>query len=147
MQIHTASLTSELDARGIDQIVVTAFRPANPHTETVGTSARVVRVGLPIGRMRQLYGLAAIPEIIRAGRVDLVHAHIGEDGGGAACSMGRGAISRCSCRDRSLQLSITLRIRVHLSSSEAGNSSMPAGMQSASSRVWITSCRSSTRST
>jgi glycogen(starch) synthase len=79
MQVHTAALTAELDARGIDQIVVTAFRPSNPRTETVGTSSRVVRVGIPIGHVRQLYGLAAVPEIVRAGPVDVVHAHLGED--------------------------------------------------------------------
>jgi glycogen(starch) synthase len=34
---------------------------------------------VPLRRFRQLYGVFAIPEILRAGAVDLVHAHIGED--------------------------------------------------------------------
>jgi glycogen(starch) synthase len=79
MQVHTAALTAELDARGVDQVVVTAFRPANPRTEPVGTSGRVVRVGIPIGHVRQLYGFAAVPAIVRVGPVDVVHAHLGED--------------------------------------------------------------------
>jgi glycogen(starch) synthase len=78
MQIHTARLARALDALGVSQTVVTAFRPGAPRTETIGTRSAVVRVGLPIRRLRQLYGLAAVPEVGRV-RPDLVHAHLGED--------------------------------------------------------------------
>jgi 2-deoxystreptamine N-acetyl-D-glucosaminyltransferase/2-deoxystreptamine glucosyltransferase len=44
----------------------------------------VHRTGLPTGRLRQLWALAAVPLVLRAGRlgagpVDVVHAHQGED--------------------------------------------------------------------
>jgi glycosyltransferase involved in cell wall biosynthesis len=79
MQIHTSRLTSELDARGVEQVVVTAYRPGAPRTERVGTRARVVRTGVPIARFRQLWAAAAIPTIARLRNVDLVHVHVGED--------------------------------------------------------------------
>src|SRR5262245_43626213 len=79
MQVHTDRLTDALDARGVTQVVVTAYRPALPRIERLGARSRVVRVGVPIRRFRQLYGVAALPEIARIGRVDLVHVHLGED--------------------------------------------------------------------
>src|SRR5262245_35271448 len=79
MQVHTARLTTALDARGVSQVVVTAHRPGAPSVQTLSLRSRVVRVGVPIRRFRQLYGLAAPAEIARAGRVDLVHVHLGEN--------------------------------------------------------------------
>jgi glycogen(starch) synthase len=79
MQVHTARLTEALDARGLRQTVVTAYRPGAERLQLLSTRSSVVRVGLPIRRFRQLYGVAAVPEIARTGRVDLVHVHLGED--------------------------------------------------------------------
>jgi glycogen(starch) synthase len=79
MQIHTARLTAELDARGVEQVVVTAYRPKAPSTERLGTRARVVRTGVPIPWFRQLWAAAAVPTIARLRGVDLVHVHVGED--------------------------------------------------------------------
>jgi len=79
MQVHTARLTEALDARGVGQTVVTAYRPGAERVQLVSVRSRVIRAGLPIRRFRQLYGVAAVPEIARTGRVDLVHVHLGED--------------------------------------------------------------------
>ena len=79
MQVHTARLTAALDDLGIDQTVISAFRPGAPRSERIGRRATVVRVGLPTRSLRQLYGVASIPEILRPGRPDVVHAHVGED--------------------------------------------------------------------
>ncbi|WP_369258687.1 glycosyltransferase family 4 protein [Geodermatophilus amargosae] len=82
MQNHTASLTRCLDARGMRQTVVTA-RLAGPRGSTaLGDGARVHRTGVPVPRFRQLWALAGLPAVLRAGRpapVDVVHAHQGED--------------------------------------------------------------------
>jgi len=79
MQVHTARLTEALDARGLRQTVVTAYRPGAERLQFLNARSSVVRVGLPIRRFRQLYGVAAVPKIARTGRVDLVHVHLGED--------------------------------------------------------------------
>jgi glycogen(starch) synthase len=85
MQNHTAALTRSLDARGVRQTVLTS-RLAEPRSVTgLGRSAQVVRTGLPVPVLRQLWGLAGLPRALRAGAgrsadpVDLVHAHQGED--------------------------------------------------------------------
>jgi glycosyltransferase involved in cell wall biosynthesis len=78
MQIHTAQLTRGLDALGIPQTVVTAFRPRAPRVEPVGERSTLLRVGFPVRRFRQMYAAAAIPAIA-ARRFGLVHAHVGED--------------------------------------------------------------------
>jgi glycogen synthase len=79
MQVHTARLTEALDALGVGQTVITAYRPGAERVQLVSVRSRVIRAGLPIRRFRQLYGVAAVPEIVRTGRVDLVHVHLGED--------------------------------------------------------------------
>jgi glycogen synthase len=80
MQNHTAELTRALDRRGVVQTVVTTRPPTAPHLQRLGNHARVVRLGLPIRRFRQLYGLqASIIAPILASRADLVHVHLGED--------------------------------------------------------------------
>jgi glycogen synthase len=80
MQNHTAELTRALDRRGVAQTVVTTRPPTAPHFQRLGDHARVIRLGLPVRRFRQLYGLqAAIVAPVLASRADLVHVHLGED--------------------------------------------------------------------
>lgn len=79
MQVHTARLTAGLDALGVEQTVITAYRPGAPRVQQVGARSRVIRTGAPIRRFRQLYGVASVPEVLRVGDVDLVHVHLGED--------------------------------------------------------------------
>src|ERR687888_69938 len=45
MQVHTARLTRALDARGIEQLVVTAYRRHAPREERIGERSTVVRTG------------------------------------------------------------------------------------------------------
>src|SRR5829696_5386834 len=80
MQNHTAELTRALDRRGVVQTVLTTRPPSAPRLQRLGDHARVIRVGLPVRRFRQLYGLqAAIVAPILAARADAVHVHLGED--------------------------------------------------------------------
>jgi glycosyltransferase involved in cell wall biosynthesis len=79
MQNHTASLTRCLDRLGVRQTVVTSRLAAPRGTSSLG-GATVHRTGLPVRRLRQLWALGAVPVVLRrATRVDLVHAHQGED--------------------------------------------------------------------
>ena len=79
MQVHTARLTEGLDALGVEQTVITAYRPGARRSQRVGVRSRVIRTGAHIRRFRQLYGVASVPEVLWAGGVDLVHVHLGED--------------------------------------------------------------------
>src|SRR5829696_4780760 len=80
MQNHTAELTRALDRRGIVQTVLTTRPPTAPYFQRLGDHARVIRVGFPLRRFRQLYApQAAIVAPILALRADLVHVHLGED--------------------------------------------------------------------
>src|SRR5215216_7724000 len=80
MQNHTAELTRALDRRGIVQTVLTTRPPTALYFQRLGEHACVIRLGLPVRRFRQLYGLqAAIVAPILAARADLVHVHLGED--------------------------------------------------------------------
>jgi 2-deoxystreptamine N-acetyl-D-glucosaminyltransferase/2-deoxystreptamine glucosyltransferase len=81
MQNHTASLTRCLDAQGHRQTVVTSRLAAPAGVSPFGRHARVLRTGLPLTRLRQLWALAALPTVWRRGTVpvDVVHAHQGED--------------------------------------------------------------------
>ena len=80
MQNHTAELTRVLDRRGIVQTVLTTRPPTAPYFQRLGDHARVIRLGLPIRRFRQLYApQAAIIAPILAARSDVVHVHLGED--------------------------------------------------------------------
>jgi glycogen(starch) synthase len=80
MQNHTAELTRALDRRGVIQTVLTTRPPTAPYFQRLGDHARVIRLGLPIRRFRQLYGpQAAILAPILAARADVVHVHLGED--------------------------------------------------------------------
>ena len=80
MQTHTAALTRALDRLGVEQRVLTTRPPGVPADERVGAAGRVVRVGLPVERFRQLYGVTAAVRLSRLlPGVDLVHVHQGED--------------------------------------------------------------------
>lgn len=80
MQVHTARLTAALAERGVDQTVVTAYRPGAPRIERLAEGTQVLRVGWKTKAFRQWYGVAAIPALSEASRdVDLIHAHLGED--------------------------------------------------------------------
>ena len=80
MQSHTGQLTRALDACGVAQTVVTAWRPGAVRSERLGGRSRVVRLGAPVRRFRQLYAPAAALVVPRlAAGTDLVHVHLGED--------------------------------------------------------------------
>lgn len=80
MQYHTGQLSRALDTRGVPQTVVTAWRPGAPRSEPLGRHGRVLRLGLPVRRFRQLYSLpAARAAGALAAGADLVHVHCGED--------------------------------------------------------------------
>jgi glycogen(starch) synthase len=80
MQNHTAELTRALDRRGVVQTVLTTRPPTAPYFQRFGEHTRVIRVGLPLRRFRQLYALqATIIAPILALRADVVHVHLGED--------------------------------------------------------------------
>src|SRR5215211_3707480 len=80
MQNHTAELTRALDRRGIVQTVLTTRPPTAPYFQRLGDHARVIRVGFPLRRFRQLYApQAAIIAPVLASRADVVHVHLGED--------------------------------------------------------------------
>jgi hypothetical protein len=78
IQVHAGRLTSALDQRGIEQIVITAYRPAAPRVERVapgpGSSGWVYRsggCGRPTAWRRSARWRGAAD-------VDLVHLHLGE---------------------------------------------------------------------
>src|SRR5215217_743904 len=71
MQNHTAELTRALDRRGVLQTVLTTRPPTAPYFQRLGDHARVIRLGLPVRRFRQLYApQAAILAPIVAARAD-----------------------------------------------------------------------------
>lgn len=98
MQNHTANLTRELDRRGLAQTVVTS-RLGGPTGRTpLGEHGEVVRVGLPMRRLRQAWAVAALPVVlplIRHEPPDIVHVHQGEDL--AALPLGLAAAGRARC--------------------------------------------------
>ena len=55
MQNHTAELTRALDRRGVVQTVLTTRPPTAPHLQRLGEHVRVIRLGIPVRRFRQLY--------------------------------------------------------------------------------------------
>jgi glycogen synthase len=80
MQSHTGQLTRALDACGVAQTVVSAWRPGAARRERLGSRSQVLRLGVPVRRLRQLYAPAAMPLVPRlAAAADLVHVHLGED--------------------------------------------------------------------
>ncbi|HYY10997.1 MAG TPA: glycosyltransferase family 4 protein [Kineosporiaceae bacterium] len=80
MQTHTGELSRALDARGVAQRVVTAWRPGAPRVTPFGARACVARVGVPVPVLRQCWAPPAAVLALRwAADADLVHAHLGED--------------------------------------------------------------------
>jgi glycogen synthase len=96
MQNHTATLSRCLDSLGVRQTILTA-RLAGPAGATrLGARGSVRRVGLPVVRLRQLWGWCAVPFVLRARRpVDLVHAHQGEDIATLVLALLARAVHRC----------------------------------------------------
>src|SRR4051794_39150832 len=78
MQNHTASLSRCLDALGIRQTVLTARLAGLRGVSGLGQRGTIRRVGVRITRLRQFWGLCALPHLLAVHRVDLVHAHQGE---------------------------------------------------------------------
>jgi glycosyltransferase involved in cell wall biosynthesis len=80
IQEHTGTLTRVLDRRGVVQAVLTTRPPTAPSVERIHAHATVVRVGLPVRRLRQLYAPpAAVLAPLLASHADIVHVHLGED--------------------------------------------------------------------
>jgi glycogen(starch) synthase len=80
MQNHTAELVRCLDRMGMRQTVFTS-RMAGPAGESrYGQHAAVLRTGLRVPVLRQLWAPPALAAALRVhGAVDVVHAHAGED--------------------------------------------------------------------
>jgi 2-deoxystreptamine N-acetyl-D-glucosaminyltransferase/2-deoxystreptamine glucosyltransferase len=78
MQNSTAQLTRCLAAAGVRQVVVTSRLGGPRSRDREATHMVVVRTGMPVRRLRQLWALAAIPTVARVA-ADIVHAHQGED--------------------------------------------------------------------
>ena len=98
MQNHTAALTRCLDARGLEQTVLTSRLAAPTGSTRWGNYAVVRRTGLRTARLRQLWALGALPHVLssRVGRrVDLVHAHQGEDIATLALGLLAATVHRC----------------------------------------------------
>jgi glycosyltransferase involved in cell wall biosynthesis len=80
MQDHTGALTRVLQRQGVVQVVLTTRPPTAPWFQRISALTAVVRVGLPVPQLRQLYALpAAVLAPVLARRADLIHAHLGED--------------------------------------------------------------------
>jgi glycogen synthase len=96
MQNHTACLTRSLDAAGVRQTVVTGRLAARPGSARLGAFGAVRRVGVRLPRLRQLWGLCAVPFVLTAPRpVHLVHAHQGEDVATLLLALLARAVHRC----------------------------------------------------
>lgn len=82
VQNHAAQLTRALDRRGVRQTVISTRPPTAPVVARDGEHARIVRLGLPTPRWRQLYAPQAAPLALLLGlarRVDVVHVHFSAD--------------------------------------------------------------------
>jgi glycogen(starch) synthase len=79
MQVQVARLVASLHRRGIEQTVVTSYRPGAQRIEHVAL-LRVFRLGVPVVHCRQFY---AVPALVMttalAGRADVIHVHTGFD--------------------------------------------------------------------
>jgi glycosyltransferase involved in cell wall biosynthesis len=79
MQNHVAELTRCLDGLGVGQLVVTS-RLAGPADKVrFGAHGQVIRTGLPVPVLRQAWAPLAARHALAGRRVDVVHAHSGED--------------------------------------------------------------------
>jgi glycosyltransferase involved in cell wall biosynthesis len=80
MQNHTAQLTRALAALGVRQELLTHRPPGAARAQSLVPGVQVRRFGLPVPWVRQLFWApAAVAACRLAPRVDLVHAHQGED--------------------------------------------------------------------
>ena len=96
MQNHTAALSRCLDAAGVTQTILTARLAGRSGVTRLGGAATVGRVGLPITRLRQLWGWCAVPSVLAVRRpVDVVHAHQGEDIATLLLALVARAVHRC----------------------------------------------------
>jgi glycogen(starch) synthase len=97
MQNHTASLSRALDRLGVAQTVITSRLDGPTGSRPVGSLGRVHRVGVPTPYLRQLWALCAVPHLAVAmrRRVDVVHAHQGEDIAVLLLALGAAALHRC----------------------------------------------------
>jgi 2-deoxystreptamine N-acetyl-D-glucosaminyltransferase/2-deoxystreptamine glucosyltransferase len=95
MQNHTAALSRCLDELGVAQSVLTARLAAPTGSARLGRRGTVRRVGTRASRMRQLWGVCALPHVLQARRVDLVHAHQGEDVATLLLGLLAQAVHRC----------------------------------------------------
>lgn len=96
MQNHTATLSRCLDMLGITQTVLTSRLAGRAGVRPLGRHGVVRRVGIRSRRMRQFWGLGALPHALaRRQRVDVVHAHQGEDIATLVVGMAAAAVHRC----------------------------------------------------
>lgn len=79
MQNHTAALTRALDAQGVRQTVITSRLGGSCRTDPFAEHSEVVRVGLPMRRLRQAWAPAAYRAALQQMPPDVVHVHQGED--------------------------------------------------------------------
>jgi glycogen(starch) synthase len=80
MQNHTGTLSRFLDQQGWSQTVLTSRLGGSRGTTSLGCHGRVVRVGVRVRRLRQLWAWEALVHVWRRRpRADLVHVHQGED--------------------------------------------------------------------
>lgn len=80
LQTHAAALTRCLDQVGVRQLVLTSRLAAAAGATALSAGVTVRRTGMRTRWLRQLWALGALPALLRPGqRVDLVHAHQGED--------------------------------------------------------------------
>jgi glycosyltransferase involved in cell wall biosynthesis len=79
MQNHAAELTRCLDCLGVGQVVVTSRLAGPAGTIRFGAHAQVIRTGLLMPMLRQAWAPLAVRHVLSGGRVDVVHAHCGED--------------------------------------------------------------------
>lgn len=107
MQNHTAELTRALDRRDVVQTVLTTRPPTAPYFQRLGDHARVIRLGFPVRRFRQLYApQAAILAPIVATRACVVHVHLGED-------LAVHPVGAAAARVHHLPLVITIHTSLH----------------------------------
>jgi glycogen(starch) synthase len=79
MQNHAAELTRCLDRLGVGQVVVTSRLAGPADRVPFGAHGQVIRTGLRVPVLRQAWAPLAARHVLGGGRVDLVHAHCGED--------------------------------------------------------------------
>lgn len=123
MQTHTGELTRALDRRGVRQLVVTTRPPGSPRRERFGAHSGVLRLGLPVPLFRQAYAWPAAAVLARVtSRVDLVHAHLGEDLAVVPLALGAARLHR-----RPLVLTVHMSVRHTLA---------PSGLRTAILTSW-----------